>query len=71
MSHKLTPVQLAKLKQVIDENNPELRSSSLEPNPVWKQNHPEQLKRKEYNPLSFMDDYIEGTNYDPLEYLNR
>jgi len=77
MIHKLSPVQLAKLKETIEDHETgqaldEDRKSSNNRKPVWKYCSREPMKHKrKYDCMTYMDDFIEGSGYNPLEYLNR
>ena len=77
MSHKLSPVQLAKLKETVEEHDTgqtfdEDCKSSHNRKPVWKYCSREPLKpKKRYDCMTYMDDLVEGSDYNPLEYLNR
>lgn len=77
MSHLLSPLQLAKLRETVEKHDPgqkfdEDRKSSPNRKPVWKYCSREPLKpRKKYDCMTYTDDLIEGSGYNPLEYLNR
>ena len=69
MSNKISGRGLEKLKDLV-----EGRSTSLTPKPVWNADPGaliEPPRKKRYDASTYMDDLIEDSDYDPLEYFNK